>query len=97
MSIPTLEGGKKVKLRVPPGTRSHQLFRLKGRGITNLHGQGRGDQIVRVVIQVPRKLTEKQKSLLREFSDLSGEPSFEPTRSFVDRIEDKVRDFFSGE
>lgn len=97
LGIPTLEGGKKVKLRVPPGTRSHQLFRLKGKGITNLHGQGRGDQIVRVVIQVPRKLSEKQKSLLREFADLTGEPSYEPTRSFVDRIEDKVRDFFSGE
>jgi molecular chaperone DnaJ len=64
LEVPTLEG--KVLLRVPPGTPSHKILRLKGKGIPRLNGHGRGDQLVRVVAWVPDKVTKKEEELLRE-------------------------------
>lgn len=96
LRIPTLEG-KTAHLKIPGGTESHQLFRLRGKGVPNLRGQGRGDLLVRTIIQVPRKLSEEQKHLLQEFAAISGETTAPPSKGFVDRLEDRVRDFFTGE
>ncbi len=63
--VPTLDGD--VKYTVPAGTQPGDVFKLKDRGIQNLNGRSRGDQLVRVEIVVPKKLSEKQKELLREF------------------------------
>ena len=63
--VPTLDGD--VKYTVPAGTQPGDVFKLKDRGIQNLNGRGRGDQLVRVEVVVPRKLSEKQKDILREF------------------------------
>ncbi len=63
IEVPTLEG--KQRLRVPPGTQSGAIFRLKGKGIADLHGYGRGDHIVRVVVETPRKLTKRQQRAAR--------------------------------
>ncbi len=64
LEIPTLEG--KVLLKVPAGTPSHKVFRIKGKGIPRLNGYGRGDQLVRVVAWVPEKVSKKEEKLLKE-------------------------------
>lgn len=63
--VPTLDGD--VKYTVPAGTQPGDVFKLKDRGIQNLNGRSRGDQLVRVEVVVPKKLSEKQKELLKEF------------------------------
>src|SRR5690606_23592928 len=63
IEVPTLDG--KVKMKVPAGTQSHKILRLKGKGMPKLGGYGRGDQLVRVVVETPSKLTSEQKDLLR--------------------------------
>jgi molecular chaperone DnaJ len=65
IEVPTLDG--KAKIRIPPGTQTDTFFRLKGKGIKNLDGYGTGDEKVRVVVQVPDKLSKKQKELLEQF------------------------------
>ena len=65
--VPTLDGD--VKYTVPAGTQPGDVFKLKDRGIPVLNGRGRGDQLVRVNVQVPRRLTERQKELLRAFEE----------------------------
>ena len=65
VEIPTLDG--KVMLKIPAGTQTGTKFRLRGKGIQNVHGYGKGDQHVIVKVIVPKKLSSKQKELLREF------------------------------
>jgi molecular chaperone DnaJ len=64
IEIPTLDGT--VKFKVPSGTPSHKIFRMKGKGIPRLNSYGRGDQLVRVVAWVPGKVSKKEAELLRE-------------------------------
>lgn len=65
VSVPTIWG--EVKMTIPQGTPSHKKFRLRGEGFPDLHGRGRGDEIVTVIVQIPSSLTSRQKELLREF------------------------------
>lgn len=65
--VPTLDG--KVKYELPAGTQPGEVFRFRGRGIAQLGGRGRGDQFVRILVDVPKNLTAKQKDLLRQFND----------------------------
>ena len=65
IDVPTLKG--KASLKIPKGTQSHTTFRLKGEGISDVHGRGKGDQYVRVILKTPNKLSERQKELLLEF------------------------------
>ncbi|MFB3926662.1 MAG: molecular chaperone DnaJ [Syntrophales bacterium] len=71
VDVPTLDG--KEKLKIPKGTQSGKIFRLKGRGIQNLRGYGRGDQIIQTVVKIPTHLTKRQEELLKEFARISGE------------------------
>ncbi|MBI5188217.1 MAG: molecular chaperone DnaJ [Nitrospirae bacterium] len=87
IEVPTINGASKLK--IPPGTPSGRIFYLKGKGIQKLGGHIRGDQIVRVYVDVPKKLTPRQKELLEEFAWINGD---EITRSF----KEKLKDFFSG-
>jgi molecular chaperone DnaJ len=64
LEVPTIDG--KVLLKVPAGTASHKVFRLKSKGIPRLDGYGRGDQLVRVVAWVPEKVSKKEEELLKE-------------------------------
>ena len=70
LEVPTLEG--KVRYDVPAGTQPGTVFKLKGRGIQSLNGRGKGDQLVRLIVDVPKNLTSRQKELLREFEKESG-------------------------
>ncbi|MCR8850648.1 molecular chaperone DnaJ [Rossellomorea sp. SC111] len=91
IEVPTLHG--KVKLKVPAGTQTSTRFRLKGKGVPNVRGYGTGDQHVQVKVVTPSKLTDKQKQLLREFADISGQIPDEQHESFFD----KVKKAFKGE
>ncbi len=91
VQVPTLEG--KVKLKIPEGTQTGTLFRLKGKGINRLNGFSKGDQHVKVVVVTPTKLTEKQKELLVEFAKSCGVENMEyKGKGFFD----KVRQAFMG-
>jgi len=71
LEIPTLDG--KVLFKIPPGTPSHKIFRMKGKGIPRLNSYGRGDQLVRVVAWVPEKVDKREADLLKELDKtLSG-------------------------
>ena len=84
IEVPTLEGAAKVK--VAAGTQSGQSLRLKGRGIADLNGYGRGDQIVRIVVETPRKLSGRQRELLEEFARISGEEVHPLSKSFFEKV-----------
>ena len=71
IDVPTLEG--KVKMKIPAGTQSGKVFRMKGRGIKDVQGLHQGDQHVRVIVETPTRLTGKQKELLKDFAMLGGE------------------------
>lgn len=68
IEVPTLDG--RVKLKVPAGTQPGKLFRLKGKGIRSLRGYGYGDELVRIMVEIPSRLSREQKELLRRFSSL---------------------------
>ena len=85
VDIPTLTG--KASLRVPPGTPSGQIFRLKGKGFAAVGGPGAGDMLVRVIIDVPRELSDEQRDLLKRFSStLKPSPLIKSYHEKVDRI-----------
>ena len=67
----TSSGQATAKLKIPAGTQSGTQFRLRGKGVPHLRGRGRGDQYVRVRVNVPQKLSRQQKKLLGEFQNLS--------------------------
>jgi len=67
IEVPTLEGMKKVK--IPPGTQSHTKMRLKGLGTPHFQGEGKGDEYVKVIVKVPKKVTEKSKGLIQELAE----------------------------
>jgi molecular chaperone DnaJ len=71
IEVPTLNGAKKIQ--IPKGTQSGEIFKLRGEGISHLQKRGRGDQIIQVAVQVPKKLTKKQEELLRDFAALEEE------------------------
>jgi molecular chaperone DnaJ len=71
IEVPTLEG--KVLLRVPSGTPSHKIFRVKGRGIPRLNSYGEGDQLVRVYAWVPKKVSSAEKQILKDLDKTLAE------------------------
>ncbi|MEW5875433.1 MAG: molecular chaperone DnaJ [Candidatus Zixiibacteriota bacterium] len=82
--VPTLDGP--VKLKVPSGTQSGKMLRIRGKGITHLRGFGAGDQLVRVIVWTPTDLSSEEKELLRKFGTLQhGQPP-KADRSFFDKL-----------
>lgn len=85
IEVPTVHG--KVKLKIPAGIQTGKTFRLRGKGVPNVRGYGHGDQNVRIRVITPTNLTERQKELIREFNDLSGnKPTDETEDSFFSRV-----------
>ena len=73
---------------MPEGTQSGTVFRLKSKGIVNPRGYGKGDQYVRVIIEVPKKLSESQKDILRKFASESGEEIYQQKKTFLNKVKD---------
>lgn len=79
INVPLLKG--KTKLKIPAGTQTNTIFRLKDRGIPNLHGYNKGSELVKVIVQVPKRLNKKQKKLLEEF-----EKEEKKDKSFIEKL-----------
>jgi molecular chaperone DnaJ len=86
LEVPTLEG--KVGLRIPEGTQSGKVIRLRGRGFPSVGSPVRGDQFVRIFVEIPTKLTDSQRELLERFALESGNEVSPATRGFLEKIRD---------
>ncbi|UZW12648.1 molecular chaperone DnaJ [Clostridium pasteurianum] len=86
LKVPTIDGD--VKYAVPAGTQPGTRFRLKGKGVPRVNGSGRGDQYVRVIVDIPKGLNEKQKEALEMFEEASGGKSETSGKksSFYDKL-----------
>ncbi len=84
IDVPTLEG--KVKYRIPEGTQTGARFRLKGQGIKQLNGSGKGDLLLTVQVEIPKKLNDKQKELLRQFEETLSGKEYADSKSFLDKV-----------
>ncbi len=90
VEAPTLEG--KVRLKVPSGTQSGKVFRLRVKGIFSLRGYGRGDLLILVVVEVPTKLNSRQKELIKELAEISGEDTGPLSKSFFEKLKEVFGD-----
>ncbi|MCX8033687.1 MAG: molecular chaperone DnaJ [Thermodesulfovibrio sp.] len=86
IEVSTLDG--KEKISIPAGTPSGTVFKIKGKGLPRVGSTQRGDQIVTVYIEVPKRLNERQKELLEEFAKLSGEEIKKSSRGFREKLKD---------
>ncbi len=86
IKVPTLDG--EAMLKVPTGTQSGAVFKLRGKGMTVLNSSARGDLMVRLIIAVPQKLTAEQRKKLEEFAELLGEDVPPPQKSFFQRAKE---------
>ena len=86
--VPTLEG--KANLKVPAGTQSGQVFKLRGKGVANVNARDRGDLFARLLVEVPTRLNAEQRQRLEEFASLCGEENTPLHKSFFER----AREFF---
>lgn len=87
LTVPTIDG--KVKYTIPEGTQPGTVFRLRGKGVPNLNGRGRGDQYVEVTVEVPKGLNKAQKDALRQFDSLlTDEKQYEKRKGFFEKLKD---------
>jgi molecular chaperone DnaJ len=86
IEVPTLEG--RVGMRIPEGTQPGKVLRLRGKGLPGLRSGERGDQYVRIFVEVPTKLSEEQRRLLERFAEVSGEEVSPVTKGFLDKLRD---------
>ncbi|MFV0414476.1 MAG: molecular chaperone DnaJ [Oscillospiraceae bacterium] len=87
--VPTIDG--KVEYSVPEGTQSGKIFRLKNKGIPYLNGRGRGDQYVKVMVEVPKKLTRAQREALESFEASLKEENYEQLKSYTKGMKDRFK------
>ncbi|MFH1064628.1 MAG: molecular chaperone DnaJ [Candidatus Woesearchaeota archaeon] len=86
IEIPTISGT--AKLKIPSGTQSNTLFKMRDKGVPNLRGSGAGDQYVRVVVHTPDDLNAKQKKSLDDFAKAMGD-KIAPQKSFLEKVKEK--------
>ncbi len=86
IDVPTLNG--MIKHNLPEGTQPGTVIRLRGQGIQNLRGAGKGDLYIKVNVEIPRKLTDKQKELLMQFDETLTGKEYEAKKSFFERVKD---------
>jgi len=89
ISVSTLEGEQ--RLRIPEGTQSGATFKIRGKGVPELNGRGRGDLVVQVKVQTPTKLTKHQRELLEQLQQTLSVENKPVSRTLLG----KVREMFS--
>lgn len=89
IDVPTLDGP--TKLKIPPGTQSGKVFRMKGKGIASLQGGGRGDQHVRVFVETPTHLSREQRELLERFAAVSGAENNPQSKTFWQKVSELLQ------
>jgi molecular chaperone DnaJ len=90
IDVPTLDG--KVVMKVPPGTQSGKVFRLRGKGIPVYGGYGKGDELVTVIVEVPQQISRRQRKLITELAQEIGDEAHPQQASFLR----KLRGLFEG-
>ena len=88
IEVPTLKGTE--QLEVPPGTQHGEVFKLKGKGLPDIRSYKNGDELVQILIEVPKKLTEKQKQLLRDFAATEDAAVMPQRKGFLDKLKEKL-------
>ena len=84
IEVPTLDG--KASLKIPSSTQSGTVFRLRGHGIPNLRTGRKGDQMIRISIDVPKRLTKDQRKRLEDFAESCGDPGNPVSDSFSAKV-----------
>lgn len=84
IEIPTLDG--RIKLKIPPGTQSGKVFRIKGRGMPEIHGYGRGDLYIRVSVEVPTHLGGEERKTIEKLGEIGKEHIFPMTKEFIEKV-----------
>ena len=84
--VPTVDG--KVQYDLPEGTQTGTVFRLRGSGVPSVNGRGRGDQYVKVNVEIPRNLNHEQKELLRKFDEATGDSCYSERGGFFKKMKD---------
>lgn len=87
ITVPTIDGD--VKYNISEGTQTGTVFRLKGKGIQKLQRSDRGNQYVKINVEVPKNLTKKQKDLLKAFEDSLNEKNYAKRQSFFEKLKKK--------
>ena len=90
LSIPTIEG-KEVEFKITPGTQSETVYKLRGQGMNSVRHNGRGNMYVTIKVVVPKKLNSKQKDLLKQFAEISGDEIQHVERGLFDRVKDAMK------
>ena len=90
ISIPTIEG-KEVEFKITPGTQSETVYKLRGQGMNSVRHTGRGNLYVTVKVVVPKKLSPKQKDILKEFAEVSGDEIKHVEKGLFDRVKDAMK------
>ena len=88
VEVPTIDG--ELTLKIPSGTQTGTTFRLKGQGLPHLRWSGKGNLYVTVKVVTPKNLSTKQKELLREFADISGDEIYHEDKGFFDKVKDAI-------
>ncbi len=89
LEVPTLDGPDRIT--IAPGTQSGDLFRLAGKGLPDVHGYGRGDILVQVVVEVPKRLSRRQEELLRELAATEEKGVLPHRESFLEKLAKHLR------
>ncbi len=90
ITVPTLDG--KVKFQIHEGTQPGDEFKLRGKGIQRLRYSGKGDQYVKIIVEVPKNLSKEQKQKLKEFDKVSSEKNYNKKKSFIDKAKEFFKD-----
>jgi molecular chaperone DnaJ len=81
------------RLIIPEGTQSGKVFRVRGKGFPNVHGRGKGDLLIRTIVETPTHLTENQKKMLKDFGETEGIENLPGKKSFME----KIKSFFAAD
>ena len=89
--VPTIDG-KPTSVKIPAGTQSGQILRLRGQGMPSVHGHGRGHLLVQVYVETPTRMTGEQTRLMRELAKTEEKDMGPERRSFLDKVERYLRE-----
>ncbi|MFQ5750575.1 MAG: molecular chaperone DnaJ [bacterium] len=88
VEVPTLNG--KAKLQIHPGTQTNKILRMRGKGLPRLHGHGRGDQLVRIIVWTPTKLSSHEKKLIAELAKSEHINPPQHDRGFFNKVKEAI-------
>jgi molecular chaperone DnaJ len=86
VEVPTLKGPEVME--IPSGTQHGEVFKLKGKGLPDVRSHRMGDELVQVLVEIPKKLTERQKQLLKEFASTEDHTALPQRKGFLDKLKD---------